>query len=316
MENKMSKGKIAVIVTASLLIFSLLAFAISLPFILRAKGGLQNEIRYADENKYSVGNAKLENPEFSSVELSWIRGDVLIKLYDGQDLLIEEEFEESAKVTDDNRLRYGVFDNVLHIQPCKSRAYSLKTDKEDYMPLKKLVVSIPLSLATGINEIKVDSVSAEITMTKMDVDIINVSTVSGNLKTYGTICDDFKISGVSANLDLTDVQIKTLTADNVSGRMNITGECDSVSLDTKSGELVFVADKLPSNLSIDSVSGNTNLVIPENDGFEISFDTVSGHLTAEDFDFDHTGNVYSYKNADNADFTFDSVSGDLIIIKK
>ncbi|MCR4594195.1 MAG: DUF4097 domain-containing protein, partial [Clostridiales bacterium] len=103
---------------------------------------------------------------------------------------------------------------------------------------------------------------------------------------------------------------------NVSGRMNITGECDSVSLDTKSGALVFVADKLPSNLSIDSVSGNTNLVIPENDGFEVSFDTVSGHFNAEDFEFDHTGNVYSYKNADGADFTFDSVSGDLNIIKK
>lgn len=62
-------------------------------------------------------------------------------------------------------------------------------------------------------------------------------------------------------------------------------------------------------VSISSVSGNISLEIPENNGFRVQYNTVSGDLTSE-FNLDN----YTYKR-DSAEVIVKTTSGDLNIEK-
>ena len=138
---------------------------------------------------------------------------------------------------------------------------------------KSLKVGIPASLRGELRRLSVDTVSSKCVVSDQIADKLYINTVSGKIEADG----DFK----------------EIQADSVSGRVDI------------------VCGILPDDMDIDTVSGGVHLTLPENDGFSVEFDSVSGDLKSE-LALSRSDERYTYKNG-GPDFAVDTVSGDLNI---
>lgn len=113
-------------------------------------------------------------------------------------------------------------------------------------------------------------------------------------------CDTLEIDAASADLQITDMTIGTVDFDGASGDC-LFDNCrvDTLDLDTASGDVEFsgslnvlecdavsadfrgVFDQMPSQLQFDGVSGNMDLTFPEDCGFTVALDSVSGDFESD-----------------------------------
>ncbi len=113
--------------------------------------------------------------------------------------------------------------------------------------------------------------------------------------------------------DISEVQV--LNIDTVSGNMYVTGlQTENVEIDTVSADVFLTLEVTPQVLSLDSVSGSLQLVIPSGKGFNCEWDTVSGRLNSSLFltDQEGDGEVWTYLDGASS-FSFDTASGNVNI---
>ena len=137
-------------------------------------------------------------------------------------------------------------------------------------------------------DLEVDTVSGGITLDQIKVNLIDTHTTSGSIKLYEVVAEEIENATTSG-----DIEVK--------------GTCNYLKNNTTSGRLKIKLDEMSKEISASSVSGNVNLEIPENNGFELKYSTVSGDLKSE-FELDE----YIYKDR-NAKITVKTTSGDLNI---
>lgn len=134
------------------------------------------------------------------------------------------------------------------------------------------------------------------------------------------LCDDLEsLDGtfVSANANISDIYTKRFVAETVSGEITYNGKVDSTDCESVSGNISVFSKTTPKDISMDTVSGDVVLAIPNSSEFKAEHDSVSGDLdcnfnitfTRQDDDSDSiicgSGNDGNYE--------FDSVSGDVCI---
>ncbi|MBR7081794.1 MAG: DUF4097 family beta strand repeat protein [Oscillospiraceae bacterium] len=170
-------------------------------------------------------------------------------------------------------LEYTLEGGRLIIDYCKATRSFIGINLNNLWDAKSLKVSIPASLRGELRRLSVDTVSSKCVVSDQGADKLYINTVSGKIEADG----DFR----------------EIDADSVSGRVDIT--CGT----------------LPDDMDIDTVSGGVRLTLPENDGFSVEFDSVSGDLKS-DLALARFEERYTYKNG-GPDFAVDTVSGDLNI---
>lgn len=139
-------------------------------------------------------------------------------------------------------------------------------------------------------ELELSSVSGDITLDQVNSNLIDINTTSGEIELY-------KIAG------------ETIKNTTTSGNVEFKGTCNKFKHNTTSGNLEASFNEMFEEVSISSVSGNISLEIPENNGFRVQYNTVSGDLTSE-FNLDN----YTYKRG-SAEVIVKTTSGDLNIEK-
>lgn len=233
---------------------------------------------------YNIGGGSISE-KINAVTVNWASGKVDISVYDGETV----EISETPTDNEDYKLRYRVEDGRLTVHSEKS-GFNFGIIRR---PKKELTIKIPRAYAEDFKELKIDAVSAEI--------IINGITASQSIET----------DTVSGGLTAKEITANSLECNTVSGDIKASGAISRFDLDSTSGNADIVSSVPLKKLETDTVSGDVTVTIPENDGFSLEFDTVSGDLDC-DFALAKRYGQSIYKNG-SAEFEADSTSGDLTI---
>lgn len=233
---------------------------------------------YENADKYTAGNVSIQpetdqdNP-LSEIYIDWIDGTVEIAGVAGlKEIEIEEEDASSRPKSDQVHSYYH--DGILEIQYQESGFSFFKK----WAANKNLKIRIPEELARNIRETHGDFVSSDVTINGLQMDILDLDSVSGQTMYTGLVRKEINLDNVSGNTSLN------------------------------------LADT-PSALTSDSVSGDIFVTLPSSASFEAELDTVSGKIKSElpvtssdkedgDYEFIRCGDG-------KGKFDFDTVSGDI-----
>ncbi len=240
---------------------------------------------YSDERQYNIGDASYSD-RINEIDIDWTAGKVYISIYEGDEFKIEENGAGGEK---ENRMRTRVVDGTLYVKYVKSgiRLFS-------NVPSKGLYIYIPAEYVSRINNISIDTVSAELFIEE-DV-----------------MCRELDIDGVSGKMDISSLTADRVDIDTVSGNINITGEIGELKVSGVSAKVNLELDSTPKNINMDTVSGDVILGLPEGASFEAELDSVSGDI--------YLGGkkvgTYCKEGSGGAEFDFNTVSGDIKITLK
>ena len=158
------------------------------------------EIKYDHPERYSVGNATLEQP-ISGISVDWLCGDVDICYTDNLGIRIYEEIQEdSIPLTDSLRLRYYVDEEgELEIQYCGNGKYRYGVLQN---LRKHLYVEVPRGME--LNNIDIDGVDNKVRIYQVLSSEVSLDGVKVNVNAYyaDTLPAEIDMDGVSCLLAL------------------------------------------------------------------------------------------------------------------
>lgn len=269
--------------------------------------GFNTGYNYADSNKYQSGSGTVDGDKVHDLDINWIDGSIKIEVYDGEDVQISEKSRKNLK--EDEQLQYYNKNGRLMIQYQKARKKLLSLEGNLG---KELTVKIPISTAEEMGYVGVDTVSSDTGMDGITADKIDLNSTSGDFELTGCRTSKLLMNSTSGSLTGESLFVEgELNTDSTSGDVNIKGSVLRIDSDSTSGSVNVESKVCPEKVRTDTVSGSVTLSLPENDGFKFKNDTVSGMVKCDfyvTFENDHG----IYKNG-GADFSFDSVSGDVSI---
>lgn len=276
------------------------------PNITTITGEYEN-YRYDHENEYSVGNIDSISAQIQNIEIDWVSGKVNLIPYDGDTVKVEEfsvnDIEEKYE------LRWRVKENTLYIKPCESTGTWNLANK---IPTKTLCVYLPEALAANMNKIEIDTASAWISVTGVTATEIDTATASGDTWFEKCTVTNLNIENVSGYTNCTEVNAEKIDAETVSGNIDVLGNVKTFDAESVSGTVYYGSSSVaPDSADISTVSGEIKLRLPDNDGFNIRFDSVSGKITS-DFPLTINGGDKTYGNG-NRSYDLETVSGNVNI---
>lgn len=216
------------------------------------------------EENYKNGNASVSYKGIQDINVNWPTGKIQISSHKGNQIKFQES--SNGKLVEDSNVIYAVESDTLTIQFKKDSFSGFFEDFDG----KDLIILIPEKAV--IDEMNINGISSDITLTS----------IKGN---------SLKVNAVSGNLEITDTNFKDMELDGISGEIK--------------AEFLM----LPEILDISSVSGNIKLSLPENPGFNVEYKTVSGSFNS-DFTLENKEKNHIYKNG-SADIEISTVSGNL-----
>lgn len=286
-----SKGAIRarLIIWSVVAVVLILVFAITMTMYLTGTGldFLQLPIVSFGSNysSYNAGNGSTDK-EIRNLDIDWASGEVHIIASESAGQI---SFEESYDGNEDARLRWVVDGETLKIR------FRARNSLISFGSLnKKLTVTIPASLAQHLDKVKIGTASAEVNVSGLQAEILDVDTASGRLELDGTYGE--------------------LSVDTASGSVTFAGSCRKINIDTASGRIRLTPGDLWEDIDIDTASGNIELWLPESEkGFSVDYDKASGKFSC-DFPVLLSGKIYKIGEGAGR-INVDSASGNLKIYK-
>ncbi|MDD3920657.1 MAG: DUF4097 family beta strand repeat-containing protein, partial [Eubacteriales bacterium] len=235
--------------------------------------------------------------------VDWVSGAVKVVPYDGDEIKFSEEAPASIK--EEERMRYRVSGgSTLKIHFCADNYVSFDSLN------KVLTLQVPKSYAGAFD---LDNVSSQVDISGLTLTDLEVDSVSGRINLSGISATEADICTVSGPVEAVGCSFVRSDADTTSGNLKLRGSFTECKLNSVSGELLLESSICPAAIDMDTISGRAIISIPENDGFTVKQDSVSGDLDC-DFDVQMSNNRFVHKNG-AADFSVNSVSGSLSIQK-
>lgn len=141
---------------------------------------------------------------------------------------------------------------------------------------KDLTVFLPESLKGTLEELDVETASAEVLLEDVRVEKLDVETVSGTCSLMDGACGEADLSTTS-------------------GDIFVDGwESRSWDVETVSGYVVLSPTIFPQELDMETTSGDIDLFLPASDSFALKWKTVSGQLDSSYDDLAFDGKVYRH----------------------
>ena len=228
---------------------------------------------YDNAEKYVVGGAGIADV-VERVEIQWLSGSVKVTAH--RENMVRFSEEANLTLTNDNSVHYWLDGTTLRIQFCGSGEWDLNGLEKD------LTVLLPEELM--LKELKINGLSAEIEVNSIQAEELNLNTVSGDLEAAGcTITEsaDFDTTSGAVTAEVLGA-LRELCVSTVSGKVSVTAQrIDTVEMGSTSGALRLSVEVAPDRIDMSTVSGAVSLILPEDTGMTLRFDTVSGRLSSE-----------------------------------
>ncbi len=238
---------------------------------------------YPDADEYIVGNVSYSE-EIEGIDIEWTAGEVIIKVHDRDEIIVEED----GKIEKDHDImRTRVVNGVLYIKYAASgvRVFSKSC------PAKSLTVTVPQKYAAAFCDIKVDAVSASVSVEP------------------GFVLNELDINGVSGKI-AADIEAGKAEIDTVSGNTTIRGKVSEIDISGVSGKVDMELKNAPREIDIETVSGNITLILPMTASFRARLESASGEMSVDSL---NVGKGYTHGSG-AWEYDFDTVSGGVDII--
>lgn len=206
------------------------------------------------ESELPVLNSENFSPkEIQSLEISWVSGKITIEARDTDTITIAEEASGSQRPMIAKKSG-----SRLIVECC-----------EDSSPVffnlgglgdKNLYITVPLDWEC--EELAIDAASADALVTALTARKVEVDTASGAYV-------------------FRDCQVDSLDMDTASGGLEFSGTLNTLDLDSASAGAKLTLSNQPKSIQMDSASGDLNLTLPEDCGFTVMLDTLSGSCSTE-----------------------------------
>ncbi|MBQ8814931.1 MAG: DUF4097 family beta strand repeat protein [Lachnospiraceae bacterium] len=240
--------------------------------------------QYDDAGKYTPGGAALTSA-VNNLDIDWVSGEIEIVYHDERTIV----FSETSNREEDEQLamRYWLDGDTLRIKFAESGNWNFGDLH------KTLTVMLPADLV--LNELEIDTVSANLKAHRIAAKRADMDTVSGWI--------DIEEAAVSQsfNADTTSGDITAMFAgslgeleiDTVSGKTQISvDQLGEFEINSTSGAVSLSAANAPASGEIGTVSGDVELILPETAEFTVEINTVSGEFDSE-FSLAKNGDRYS-----------------------
>ena len=144
-------------------------------------------------------------------------------------------------------------------------------------------------------------------------DSLEINTASARFEISDLNIREIEFNGASGNCYFKNCTVDEIDLDTASGDVNFTGTLNILDCDAASASINLVVTNTPKRIDIDTASGDLDLTLPENCGFSVSLDTMSGDFTS---DFPTTMTAGNYLHGDGTcRINISAMSGDVIIRK-
>ena len=183
----------------------------------------------------------------------------------------------------------------------------LQSDFEVYLP-QRAWNTVTVTTSSGDVELETD----------LEVATLTLHTVSGDAECPQIKCGVADIHTTSGDVTLTgnccEVHVQT-----VSGDFDFDGTADKLFAKSTSGDFTLHLRNMPCAMELNTVSGDTKLYLPDNDGFTLRYQRVSGDVRS-DFNLKTSLNDKSgtavYLEGGGRTYSMQTVSGDLRIYRR
>lgn len=260
---------------------------------LFARAGLDNGWvdRFTGRTSYSSANgngndgaiivsqeARVPAANIKKIKIDWVAGNVTLRVGSSDEIVFSESTYRG--LTESQKMRYTISNSgVLEIrfrEDIDNIFGWLSLDAN--MPEKKLTMEVPASLLAQLDELNIDSVSANIDLSGVYGVKTKLSTVSGDVECTDITTDELHVSTTSGAITCENSVAPKLKINNVSGTIRVEGEFSDVDAETVSGDITLGLAIVPDRIAVESVSGNITVSLPESASFTAQLDTVSGSL--------------------------------------
>lgn len=254
-------------------------------------------------------NVSVKAEGINCIVVSWLSGKVDVVKYEGDEII----FNESAnrELEEDQMMRYKISGNELKIQFSSNRP-GLPRGLFNNLH-KTLTLCIPHSL----HVIDIDTVSASIGAETISTEILKFKTVSGSINALNlSVTEEIKVNTVSGSIYIDNIStFREINSESVSGSIKLSGIKAFHNLHSKtvSGSINVQCMECPQSMKCSTVSGRIEVALPENDGFDAKYSSVSGKMTCG-FPCMMEKNRLIYKEG-GAEFKLNTVSGGISINK-
>lgn len=249
----------------------------------------------------------------TGLDIRTASGDVTFGLSQDDNIYIVEL--ANGELTEEQMAQIQVVDGILQIRQGNKSSVGtllfsygmLSSDFEIYLPKR------------AWNSLSVTTTSGDVELDKeMEIASLHIHSTSGDLELPLVACGSAQIETVSGDVELSG-HAQELRLVTVSGDFDFNGSAGRVSLSTTSGDMALRLDNVPDALDVTAVSGDTKLWIPDNDGFSLHYNRVSGDIRS-DFDLKTSLNAKNgtavYLSGGQRTYSMQSVSGDLRIYRR
>lgn len=239
--------------------------------------------RMTGGNVSSTGSVNAS--QVSELEIQWVAGSITIVPGD------TEQIEFSGTPDAEWPMVWKQVGNKLMIQFCEDHVHSpFGKNHHDYS--KDLVVTVPKSWTP--REVQIDAVSANVDVSDLTMTEVEVSSASGICEFRNCVADSFSV-------------------DTMSGNITFSGSIGELECNAASADCTIVASQVPRGISMESMSGDIDLTLPETAGFTVEMENLKGDLNT-DFAVTKRGRIYTYGDG-SCQIEMSALSGNVTIHK-
>ena len=194
--------------------------------------------------------------QIQNIEIDWVAGSIAIHKSDSLSNITVEEFSPAGSNYNMVVKQSGQNLKIQYCEePMKFSSFGIHSDVS-----KDLVIRVPKNW--NCNNLEIDAAATDVNIQDLTI-------------------RELDFDGASGNLSLDNCNIEELDIDTASGDVEFTGILENLDFDAASAKFYGEFFENPRNLNMDSMSGDLELVLPEDAGFELNMDTVSGSFDTD-----------------------------------
>ena len=209
-----------------------------------------------EENHDYASSAQRTSGKIDELSIDWASGSITIRPGDTDEIL----YEETGDFDSANAMVAKVSGSKLTIQYCKDGSFFKGGFSFGGSLHKDLTITVPRDWVC--RELEIDVASA-------DLDIRDLT------------IQEFDFDGASGSCTLTDCAVGEMSLDTASGDITFSGTLDALDCDSASAKLQLELRNAPRSIDMDTASGSLTMVLPEDCGFTVSLDALSGRFSSD-----------------------------------
>ena len=213
-----------------------------------AAENLRLEDSVSGDSFWRIDGATQFSADLQEIEIDWVSGNIRLAPANVSSIQVSESGKDTSKYPmicqQDGR--------TLKIEYCKNTTFG---DLKNLKFSKDLNILVPMDWSG--RALKVDAASAKLSVQDLTIQEVDIDTASGACQFDSCTVD-------------------TLDIDTASGDIYFEGSLNRLDCDSASAGVQAVLDNVPYEIDIDTASGGLELFLPEDAGFSVKMDTMSG----------------------------------------